>query len=429
MASAARHCFALLDDCAATRERPTRRLYQGFEREHRCTDPSGLDTMWARVDADLRSGLHAVLLLDYEWGSKLLEAGHEQLGNADASALRVLMFGELSLLCEAEVSAWLAGREADPTAAAGVMHLTASVDPAAFTRAIARIHEAIGAGETYQVNYTYRLQGQAFGAPVALYRRLRARQPVCFGARIVMPERGESVATATHVLSCSPELFLQHSDGLLTARPMKGTAARAPGPESDSETARHLSIDIKNRAENLMIVDLLRNDLGRLARTGSVTVPALFAIESYSTVFQMTSTVQARLKPGLGMPEVLRATFPCGSITGAPKHHTMQLIAGLEATQRGLYCAAMLGFGFDRAAALDAVTARARGPWRRERRGACACGRLTTKVCAPPSAQGRSTACSSAPTAGWSRAAAVRSSSRSTAAGPRRRWPMARCRA
>ena len=341
MAVAARDCFALLDDCAATRERPTSRLYQGFEREHRCTDPSGLDAMWARADADLRSGLHAVLLLDYEWGAKLLKAGHEQLGNADASALRVLMFRELSLLCEAEVSEWLSGRETDPAAAAGVMNLTASVDPASFTRAIARIHEAIGAGETYQVNYTYRLQGQAFGAPVALYRRLRERQPVSFGALIVGLESGESVDAATHVLSCSPELFLQHTDGLLTARPMKGTAARVPGPESDSETARHLSIDIKNRAENVMIVDLLRNDLSRLARIGSVKVPELFAIEPYRTVFQMTSTVQARLKPEVGVPEVLRATFPCGSITGAPKHHTMQLIAGLETTKRGLYCGAI----------------------------------------------------------------------------------------
>jgi para-aminobenzoate synthetase/4-amino-4-deoxychorismate lyase len=122
---------------------------------------------------------------------------------------------------------------------------------------------------------------------------------------------------------------------------MKGTASRILAPEADSETARHLSLDIKNRAENLMIVDLLRNDIGRIAQVGSVKVPDLFAIEPYSTVFQMTSTVQAKVRPDVGFPELLRAVFPCGSITGAPKHHTMELIADLESTPRGLYCGAI----------------------------------------------------------------------------------------
>ena len=122
---------------------------------------------------------------------------------------------------------------------------------------------------------------------------------------------------------------------------MKGTASRVEGAEGDSETARHLSLDVKNRAENLMIVDLLRNDLGRLAQIGTVKVPQLFDIEPYTTVFQMTSTVVAQVRPAVGLPELLRAVFPCGSITGAPKHHTMDLIAGLESTPRGLYCGAI----------------------------------------------------------------------------------------
>lgn len=349
-----RDCFALLDDREATRARPTSRLYQGLQREHRCVDPAELDAVWGRVHADLRAGLHAVLLADYEWGGKLLKAGDERLGRGDGSCLRVLMFRELARLSEVEVGEWLARLEPDPTheageaqspaAAAGVMDLRPSVDRPGFTHAIARIHEAIAAGETYQVNYTYRLQGQAYGSPAALYRQLRARQPVAYGALIVLPDGAGGAGTAqatTHVLSCSPELFLRCETGLLTARPMKGTAARMPGPESDSETARHLSIDIKNRAENVMIVDLLRNDLGRIAQVGSVKVPELFAIEPYSTVFQMTSTVQARLRPEVGFADVLRATFPCGSITGAPKHRTMQWIADLESTPRGLYCGAI----------------------------------------------------------------------------------------
>lgn len=324
--------FALLDDRAATPERPLSRLYTGFAREHRCTDPATLDATWAAVDADLRAGLHAVLLADYEWGAKLLKAGHAGLPADDASSLRVLMFRELARLSSDEADAWLV--QHGEGSAAGVMNLAPSVDRAAFTQAIDAIHEAIRDGETYQVNYTYRLQGEAYGAPVDLFRGLRARQPVSYGALIALPEGG-------WVLSCSPELFLRHDAGVLTARPMKGTAPRIAAPESDSETARLLSLDIKNRAENLMIVDLLRNDLGRVAQTGSVTVPALFAIEPYATLFQMTSTVNARVRPEVGFADLLRATFPCGSITGAPKHHTMELIARLENTPRGLYCGAI----------------------------------------------------------------------------------------
>ena len=346
MAAADPDCFALLDDRESTAGLRSSRLYLAFEREHRCVDPATLDAVWAQVEGDQRAGLHALLLIDYEWGAKLLHAGHERLAAGEASALRVLMFRELRRLAADEVSDWLAAREpaafgAGGTGGVGVMNLAPSVEQAEFTRCIARIQEAIAAGETYQVNYTYRLHGQAYGSPLALYRRLRERQPVAYGAFIALPVDGTEAQATTHVLSCSPVLFLRQADGLLTARPMKGTAARAPGAEGDSETARHLSIDIKNRAENLMIVDLLRNDLGRLAQTGSVKVPELFAIEPYSTVFQMTSTVQARLRPGIGFAEVLRAAFPCGSITGAPKHHTMQLISALETTPRGLYCGAI----------------------------------------------------------------------------------------
>jgi para-aminobenzoate synthetase/4-amino-4-deoxychorismate lyase len=174
---------------------------------------------------------------------------------------------------------------------------------------------------------------------------LRARQRVGFGALMRLPM---AVGDATEwVLSRSPELFVRHESGRLQARPMKGTAARSGAPEGDSETARLLHADTKNRAENLMIVDLLRNDLGRIAMLGSVTVPELFRIEPYATVFQMTSTVQAQRRADVNLAGLLRALFPCGSITGAPKHHTMELIAGFEASPRGLYTGAIgwLGAG------------------------------------------------------------------------------------
>jgi para-aminobenzoate synthetase/4-amino-4-deoxychorismate lyase len=340
--------FALLDDSAATPAQPTSRLYTGFVREHRCVDPATLDAVWSAVEADLAAGRHAVLLADYEWGAKLLRAGRARRAGAERAALRVLMFETLARLSDVQVSDWLERRAADEAAhdevlpACGVMNLEASVTRPEFIAAIDRIHAAIAAGETYQVNYTYRLHGAAYGSPLALYRALRARQPVRYGALIALPASGAcDDDEVTHVLSRSPELFLRHADGLLTARPMKGTAARFVAPEGDSETARGLAHDVKNRAENLMIVDLLRNDLGRVAQIGSVAVPELFVIEPYATLFQMTSTVQARLRPDAGFADLLRAVFPCGSITGAPKHHTMELIAELESTPRGLYCGAI----------------------------------------------------------------------------------------
>ena len=334
-------CFALLDDRNATATQPTSRLYTGFVREHRCTDPATLDETWAAAENDLRKGLHAVVLADYEWGAKLLRAGHAALPPGDTSSLRLLMFERLAKLSREQTDACLQARDG-VSGAAGVTGLRASVDRTAFHRAIHQIHEAIRAGETYQVNYTYRLDGLAYGSPVALYRRLRARQPVPYGAFIALPPEPQASGSAVrHVLSCSPELFLRHDGGVLTARPMKGTAPRARTTEGDSEMARWLAEDMKNRAENLMIVDLLRNDLGRIARVGSVRVPDLFTIETHPTLFQMTSTVQARLASELSFADLLRATFPCGSITGAPKHHTMELIAELESTPRGLYTGAI----------------------------------------------------------------------------------------
>jgi para-aminobenzoate synthetase/4-amino-4-deoxychorismate lyase len=327
--------FALLDDDHATAVQPTSRLYTGFVREHRCADPAQLESVCAAAGADLRRGLHAVLLADYEWGVRLLGVGADAGG-----ALRILMFETLRRLDADGVAGWLAEREgrAQP-APAGVLGLHADVGRAQFEEAIARIHEAIRDGETYQVNYTYRLHGAAWGDPIALYRRLRQRQRVGFGALMRLPLAAGD--TVEWVLSRSPELFLRHTAGLLQARPMKGTAPRTRAPEGDSETARLLHEDIKNRAENLMIVDLLRNDLGRVARIGSVKVPELFRIEPYATVFQMTSVVEARRRDEVDLAALLRALFPCGSITGAPKRRTMDWIHRLETSPRGLYTGAI----------------------------------------------------------------------------------------
>ena len=332
--------FALLDDDDATAAHPTSRLYTGFVRELRCVDPATLDATCEAVQAELARGRHAVLLADYEWGAKLSGGGRARIAADDRSCLRLLVFEHLRRLDAAAVAAWLAQREARAQPApAGVLHLRADVSRAGYEAAIARVHEAIRDGETYQINYPYRLHGEAWGPPVALYRRLRARQRVNYGALMRLPmEEGDAVEW---VLSRSPELFVSHAAGRLRARPMKGTAPRAAVAEGDSETARLLHEDVKNRAENLMIVDLLRNDLGRIAEIGSVRVPELFRVEPYSTVFQMTSQVEARRRGDVDLAALLRALFPCGSITGAPKRRTMDWIAALEPSPRGLYTGAI----------------------------------------------------------------------------------------
>jgi para-aminobenzoate synthetase/4-amino-4-deoxychorismate lyase len=265
------------------------------------------------------------------------------------------MFHALEHLSEVAVALWLAQQDgSDTPSVAGIGALQPSVDQARFEADIARIHELIRRGETYQINYTLRIHGSQYGAPVGLYRRLRAMQPVAFGVLALLPEAaGVNAAEAARwVLSCSPELFVRHSAGHLTARPMKGTAARLVDPALDRERAQWLAGDAKNRSENVMIVDLLRNDLGRISETGSVAVPKLFAVETYKTVHQMTSTVTSTLRADVHFPEVLRALFPCGSITGAPKLHSMDLIADLETGPRGLYCGAI---GWVDAATADSV--------------------------------------------------------------------------
>lgn len=319
-----REVFALLDDCDSTAERRSSRLYASFLHERSCHDPAQLDAVCAIVEADLRDGLHAVMLADYEFGRNL------QLAQPGDAALRFLLFRECTLLSCEEANQWLVARDnglAGQPSVAGVANVEASVTPDAFAQAIAAVQDALQAGDSYQINYTFRLAFDVFGSAVGLYRRLRERQPVQYGALIALPDGRD-------VLSCSPELFIRREGDVLQARPMKGTAPRSADPE-------WLRLDPKNRAENVMIVDLLRNDMSRVAVTGSVHVPRLFSVEPYTSVWQMTSTVEARLLPGTTFAHILRALMPCGSITGAPKHKTMQLIDALESTPRGIYTGAI----------------------------------------------------------------------------------------
>ena len=325
-------CFALLDDCDANSTDPRSRLYTGYRATLSCRDAETWPSLLDQMQQSLREGLHAVGLFTYELGERLHDIASRTPDQPQALA-EVLLFEHCARLSSEQVGEWLAQR-ATGNAPAGIAGVSASVDEAQFNAAIARIHAYIEAGDTYQINYTYRLRFDVYGTPLALYRRLRERQPVPYGALLMLPDRRA-------VLSLSPELFVRHARGIATARPMKGTAAASGDAQQDAVRASALAADPKNRAENLMIVDLLRNDLGRVAQPGSVRVPALFDVKRYSKVLQMTSTVQAHVREAVTLTEMLGALYPCGSITGAPKHRTMQIIRELESAPRDLYTGAI----------------------------------------------------------------------------------------
>ncbi len=204
-----------------------------------------------------------------------------------------------------------------------------------YANAIDRILAYIEAGDVYQVNFTGKLLFDFQGNAVELYESLREKQSVAYAAFLNLGKQA--------VLSFSPELFFRIKDGIIESKPMKGTAPRGRTTAEDESVATWLKDDEKNRAENLMIVDLIRNDFGRICKTGSITVPSLFDVERFQTLFQMTSTVRGELKDGITFKEIFEAIFPCGSITGAPKIRAMEIISELEREPRGIYTGA-IGF-------------------------------------------------------------------------------------
>jgi len=223
--------------------------------------------------------------------------------------------------------------EAAPPAVYEVSTWQPQVSKTEYVNAITNIHEHIVAGDTYQVNYTFPLKSRFHGDAWSWYGDLKRAQQAGYCAYI---DLGRYL-----ILSLSPELFFERQGDHLTTRPMKGTRSRGRWLEEDDQQAARLKESAKDRAENLMIVDLLRNDLGKIAVTGSVGVPQLFAVEHYPTVLQMTSQITARCRPGTRLPDIFQALFPCGSIIGAPKLRTMEIIRELEPSPRRVYTGAI----------------------------------------------------------------------------------------
>jgi len=323
--------FVLLDDA-----RPT-----GAARARLYTDPVEIvatrrpDEVAAALEAlrtATRGGLHAAGYLAYEAGAAL-EPKLADVGTADAPLLWFGLFRSFRTVDPADMAtllpdpdgAWLGAPMPD-------------LSRADYEAQLAEVKALIAAGDIYQANLTFRAAVATAGHPLALYAGLRARAANPYGA---------VVATGAHwLLSLSPELFFALHDGKVTTRPMKGTAP----PDADPAL---LASDPKQRAENLMIVDLLRNDLSRVAETGSVAVPEMFRVERYPTVQQMTSTVTARLAGGRDAIDVIAALFPCGSITGAPKIRAMEAIGDIEQRSRGVYTGSIGRIDADGSAAFN----------------------------------------------------------------------------
>ncbi|WP_426266403.1 aminodeoxychorismate synthase component I [Sphingomonas sp. LHG3443-2] len=304
--------FLLFDDA---RRGERARLYRrpvGEIRAERMEDVlPALDVLQAAV----RGGAHAAGFLAYEAGYALDPALAEAARQGEGP---LLWFGFFKGFEDIDAAAML---PAPDGAWNGAPQPRLSRDE--YLAAVAEVHEQLRAGEHYQVNLTFPCTVAFQGNPAALYARLRQASQAGWGALIRHP--------GGWLLSCSPEQFFTLRSGVIEARPMKGTAA----PDAPDAV---LTQDAKSRAENLMIVDLLRNDLSRVAEPGSVAVPELFAIERYPTVTQMVSRVTAKLRPGLDAVDVLRTIFPCGSVTGAPKVAAMKALRTLEPHPRGAYC-------------------------------------------------------------------------------------------
>jgi para-aminobenzoate synthetase/4-amino-4-deoxychorismate lyase len=343
-----RPLFLLLDDARAAGAVPSR-LYRDPQEIVVARRPDEVVPALARIGTGAR---HWAGVIAYEAGLALEPRLAPLAARRSGAAGPLVWFarwGECTMMSVAEVDDWLDSRISEP----GVLGpLTPQISTGGYARAFAGVLDAIRAGDIYQVNLTFPLGGTWRGDPLAIHRALRRDARGGYGAVLW---------DGSHwTLSASPELFFQVDGRAATVRPMKGTAPRGRTAREDAANRARLIASVKDRAENLMIVDLMRNDLARLADPGSVTVDAPFAIESYPTVHQMVTTVRARLAPGKGAADLMRAIFPCGSITGAPKIRAMELIDRHERDARGSYCGAIgyIDVPADRdAGAVDAGTA------------------------------------------------------------------------
>ena len=317
--------FVLLDDARAEGAAGARLFLRPVE-VLTARSAAEVPALLSALEAAQDCGLHAAGYLTYEAGKALAPAWRGAV-DADTGDAPLGWFGLFRQVRRIDADR-VADLLPDP-ASAWIGKVAPRVARADYLAAVEAVLGFIRAGDIYQANFTFRADVPVLGNPLAVHARLRRTARAGYGGVIWTGEQA--------IVSHSPELFFALRDREVMARPMKGTAARLADPDADAVAARELAEDPKQRAENLMIVDLIRNDLSRVAVPGSVAVPDLFRVESFPTIHQLVSDVSARLPDGVGAIDVLRAAFPCGSITGAPKVRAMEIIDDLEDGERGLY--------------------------------------------------------------------------------------------
>ncbi|MEO0642375.1 MAG: aminodeoxychorismate synthase component I [Pseudomonadota bacterium] len=326
--------FVLLDDARESGAADTL-VYDAPSQAFAAYRPADVERALQEADAAHRAqGGHLAGYIAYEAGlalePKLAPLTQARSGAAGPLVWLGLFERDPERIRAADMPAWLGARA---MGVASLGPLDPQLSPGGYAAAFEDLRKAILAGDIYQANLTYPLTGSYRGDPIALYAQLRQAAKAGYGGLIF---------DGSHwLLSFSPELFVAFDGTSAKVKPMKGTRPRNADPEADRALAQELASSVKDRAENLMIVDLMRNDLARVAVPGSVEVDAPFTVESYPSVHQMVSSVRAQLAPGHGAMDLVRALFPCGSITGAPKIRAMELIHETERDARGAYCGAI----------------------------------------------------------------------------------------
>lgn len=323
--------FVLLDDSRSAHKAQPSLLFHSPDHIIIANNFDELGPAFDAIDSALADGFHVAGWIAYEcarhFEKKLASVITEK---ADEPLVWMLVTRHRLQLTASDLERLLHSAEHGNSRCATLEKGPPAQSEADYLAALKAVHNYITAGDVYQINHTLPIPVSLKGSALGLYSKLRQRQPVPFGAYI---------DTGNHkILSLSPELFLEKKGDRLLARPMKGTAARGLTCEEDRIIQQSLKDDPKSQAENLMIVDLIRNDLSRISEAGSVKVPTLFDVEQYPTLHQMTSDVTATAHKALQPSELLAAMFPCGSITGAPKVRAMEIIGSLENTPRGVYC-------------------------------------------------------------------------------------------
>jgi len=325
--------FALLEDLMHENDPPGAYYFTDHSQMIVCTDYSTLPQALATIEVAQQNGQYVVGYLAYETIYGLNDTILKLPPKPRHPLINCRVYKNYQWIDTKDIEAMLAKLDTSQPYKPLIYDLSLAIDPQTYQQKIAQLKQHLQDGNTYQVNFTSEYHFKLQGSPLQLYQTLRHQQRVSYGALLQFDD--------LHIVSLSPELFFKKSNTDITCKPMKGTMPRAKDSCADQSLKKSLAQDPKNCAENVIIVDLIRNDLSQLAQPGSVNVPKLFTVETYQTLHQMTSEVCAKIADKTPFIQILNALFPCGSITGAPKKRTMQIIYELEQRDRSVYTGAI----------------------------------------------------------------------------------------